>query len=53
MCGCEFNLAAAGGAIAGSALGHFYSRSDISAIYNSAMVGDAVVHLHKITTNNF
>ena len=37
MCGCEFNLAAAGRAIAGGVLGHFSSRSDISAIYNSAM----------------
>ena len=37
MCGCEFNLAAAGGAIAGDVLGNFSSRSDISAIYNSAL----------------
>ena len=37
MCGCEFNLVAAGGAIAGSVLSHFSSRSDGSAIYNSAL----------------
>ena len=38
MCGCEFNVAGAGGTIAGAVHGHFSSRSDISAIYHSAMV---------------
>ena len=37
MCGCEFNVAGAGGTIAGAVHGHFSSRSDISAIYHSAM----------------
>ena len=36
MCGCEFNFAAAGGAIAGVVPGHFSYTSNISAIYNSA-----------------
>ena len=39
MCGCEFNVAGAGGTIAGAVYGHFSSRSDISAIYHSAVVG--------------
>ena len=30
MCGCEFNLVAAGGAIAGDVLGHFSSRSELA-----------------------
>ena len=38
MCGCEFNVAGAGGTIAGGVHGHFSSRSDISAIYHSALV---------------
>ena len=38
MCGCETSLGSAGGAIAGGVLGYFSSRSDVSAIYNSAMV---------------
>ena len=38
MCGCEFNVAGAGGTIAGAVHGHFSSRSDISAIYHSALV---------------
>ena len=37
MCGCEFNIAAAGSAVAGTVLGHFSSSSDTSAIYHSAM----------------
>ena len=37
MCGCEFNVAGAGGTIAGAVHGHFSSRSDISAIYHSAV----------------
>ena len=37
MCGCEFNVAGAGGTIAGAVHGHFSSRSDISAIYHSAL----------------
>ena len=53
MCGCEFNVAGAGGTIAGAVHGHFFSRSDISAIYHSA-VGfdgedehDGVVLMHR------
>ena len=38
MCGCEFNIAAAGSAVAGTVLGHFSSSSDTSAIYHSALV---------------
>ena len=38
MCGCEFNIVAAGEAVAGRVLGHFSSSSDTSAIYNSALV---------------
>ena len=30
MCGYEFNIAAAGGAIAGAVLGHFYSTSELA-----------------------
>ena len=41
MCGCEFNVAGAGGTIAGAVHGHFSSRSDISAIYHSAMLDRA------------
>ena len=37
MCGCEFNVAGAGGTIAGAVHGHFSSRSDISAIYDRAL----------------
>ena len=33
ICGCEFNVAAAGRALAGAVHGHFYSTSDSSAIY--------------------
>ena len=39
MCGCEFNIAAAGSAVAGTVLGHFSSSSDTSAIYHSAVLG--------------
>ena len=38
MCGCEFNVAGAGGTIAGAVHGHFSSGSDISAIYHCAVV---------------
>ena len=37
MCGCETILGSAGGAIAGGVLVHFSSRSDVSAIYDSAV----------------
>ena len=37
MCGCEFSLVAACVAIAEGVLGHFSSRSDVNAIYNSAV----------------
>ena len=39
MCGCEFNVAGAGGTIAGAVHDHSSSRSDISAIYHSALFG--------------
>ena len=39
ICGCEFNVAAAGRALAGAVHGHFYSTSDSSAIYHRALEG--------------
>ena len=41
MCGYEFNIAAAGGAIAGAVLGHFYSTSELapSTIVHWALIG--------------
>ena len=54
MSGYEFNIAAAGGAIAGTVLGHFSSSSDISAIYNSALFTNSFIHLliHSFTHSN-
>ena len=46
MCGCEFNVAGAGGTIAGAVHGHFSSRSDISAIYHSALYC-CILHEHS------
>ena len=54
MCGCEFNVAGAGGTIAGAVHGHFSSRSDISAIYHSAvvvMINYIFLFLHQVLHN--
>ena len=48
MCGCEFNVAGAGGTIAGAVHGHFSSRSDISAIYHSALDLKYYLDIYKI-----
>ena len=50
MCGCEFNVAGAGGTIAGAVHGHFSSRSDISAIYHSEMTIVVVTAMRGILT---